>query len=40
MLVNTFCLNLGLNNKKMIRLTFDSENKVAYFNYLDSYYKC
>jgi hypothetical protein len=38
-LLNRFCLNSGLNNSKIVRMIFNKEDKTAYFNCMDSYYK-
>lgn len=39
-LLNRFGLANNLTNNKILRLTYNKENKVIYFNYLESYYKC
>jgi len=33
------CLNNGLTNVKLIRLTYNKADRVLYVNHLDSYYK-
>jgi hypothetical protein len=37
--LNRFCLLTNHTNTKLVRLTYNRHSKVAYFNYLDSYYK-
>lgn len=38
-MLNRFCLTNNLTNNKILRLTYHKENKLIYFNYLESYYK-
>jgi hypothetical protein len=38
-LLNRFCLGSSLMNSKLSRLTYNKNDKVLYFNYIDSYYK-
>lgn len=37
--LNRFCLLTNHTNTKLVRLTYNKDSKVVYFNYLDSYYK-
>lgn len=37
--LNRLCLNSGLTNMKLARLTYNKTDRVLYVNYLDSYYK-
>ena len=38
-LLNRYCLTNNLMNGKLSRLTYNREDRVVYFNYIDSYYK-
>jgi hypothetical protein len=39
-LLNRFCLANNLTNNKVLRLTYHKGDRLIYFNYLESYYKC
>jgi len=39
LLVNRYCLQNNLTINRIVRFTFDEEEKVLYLNYFDSYYK-
>lgn len=38
-LLNRFCLANNLTSNKLLRLTYHKDQKLIYFNYLESYYK-
>ena len=38
-MLNRYCLNSNLVNSKLSRMTYHKNDKVIYFNYIDSYYK-
>ena len=38
-MINRYCLATNLTNNKLIRLTYNMQDRVVYFNYMDCYYK-